>query len=154
MPSAIKCADSRKSGSGANLLHGSDLPKKQMQQQLKIVSAREAPANFSSPMILDIEEVIPGKTGLALNATNTRIMAELIGDNFFEWPGALITVAKVPQRNPKTGEQTWGLIVTEARKYRGRQAAAAATPKKGKGKKVAAVTEKHIRPDLETYDII
>jgi len=149
MPSAIKCADSRKSGSGANLLHGSDLPKKQIQQQLKIVSAREAPPNFSSPMILDIEEIpaFPGKTGLALNATNTRIMAELLGDDFFEWPGALFTVAKVPQRNPKTGEQTWGLVVTEARKYRSHQAAAAVTPKKGKGKKIAATSTEHTIPD-------
>jgi hypothetical protein len=144
MPSATKCADSRKSGSGANLLHGSDLPKKQMQQQLKIVSAREAPPNFGSPMILDIEEIpaFPGKTGLALNATNTRIMAELLGDDFFEWPGSIFTASKVPQRNPTTGVQTWGLVISEARKYRERQAAAV-TPKKGKGKKVAAVTAKH-----------
>jgi hypothetical protein len=62
----------------------------------------------------------------------------MLGDDFFEWPGALITVSKVPQRNPKTGEQTWGLVVSDARKYRGSQAKIASVKAPKKIKKSAA----------------
>lgn len=112
MPSARELADARGGGGGANLLHGADVKKPQI--EVTIVAAREAPATFKSPIILDIEEVIPGKTAIALNVTNTRALAEMLGDDFYKWPGAKVTFARVPQRNPQTNVQTWGLAVVAA----------------------------------------
>lgn len=121
MPSAKKLADSKGGGGGESLLHGSDFPKGSPTLQVKIIAAREAPVNFKSPLILDIEEKVPGKTALALNVTNTRALADLLGDDYFDWPGATITITRVPTRNPSTGEQAWGISVTDAQPFRGKR---------------------------------
>ena len=127
MPSATQAAAARGGGS-QNLLHGSDLPDKMRQIQIKIVEAREAPEQFRSALILEFEELkaIPGKTAFALNSTNTQILAEMLGDNYDGWPGAIIMLTRVAQRNPQTNQATWGLAVTDARGYH--------SPKKAKGK--------------------
>lgn len=118
MPSATETAKRRGGGSGANLLHGSDLPEKQRSIEVRISGAREAPANFNSCLILDIEEVLDGRGAFPLNQTNTKTLSDMLGDNYDEWGGSLVTLTKVAQRNPQTGEQTWGLAVTDAKPYR------------------------------------
>lgn len=125
MPSATKAAAERGGGS-QNLLHGSDLPEKMRQIQIKIVEAREAPKTFRSAIILEFEELkaLPGKTALALNTTNTQILAETLGDDYDGWPGAIVMLTRVAQRNPQTGQATWGMAVTDARGYQ--------SPKKAK----------------------
>lgn len=120
MPSATKLADQKGGGSGANLIHGSDLKKTTL--TVRVQAAREAPQTFSSPVILDIEEPdgLPGKQAVALNATNTRTLAEILGDEIDDWAGATVTFTRIKQRNPKTGDETWGLAVTDAKPYKSR----------------------------------
>ena len=83
---------------------------------MKIKEAREAPDGFASPVILDLaEEVFPGKTAFPLNITNTRALVELLGDDYDQWAGATVTLAKVAVNNPQTGQSTWGLRVIDAK---------------------------------------
>jgi len=124
MPSASQLADS-KGGGSKNLLRGSDLPTKMREVTVRVLEAREAPEGFNSPLILDLDgEPIPGKSAVPLNITNTRALAQLLGDDYSKWAGSQVTFAKIPSRNPQTGAQTWGLRVVEAK------------PSKGKAKKV------------------
>lgn len=116
MPSATEAAKERSKGS-SNLLRASDLPAKTRELTVKVKEARKAPDGFGSPLILDLDgEVVPGKSAIPLNITNTRALAELLGDDYSEWEGASVTVTRVPTRNPQDGTNTWGLRVVDARR--------------------------------------
>lgn len=113
MGSATKAATSR--STSEPLLKGVDLKKSELSVTVFVVGAREAPATWNSPIILDIEEN-HGFKAMALNKTNTRKLAEMISDDFEEWVGYEITLAKVRVNDPSTGGMTDGLEVEAARK--------------------------------------
>jgi hypothetical protein len=68
-----------KGGTSTPILRGSDLPPKTAQIVVKCVDIRDPGPRFRSPLVMDIEPV-KGKGTIALNATNTRKLAELLGD--------------------------------------------------------------------------
>ncbi len=114
MPSANDAASKRK-GQVGNLLKGSDLGKNENTVTVFVNRAREAPAGWGSPMVLDIAEV-HGCTALALNKTNVKRLSEIIGDDYGEWAGYDITFTRVRVMNPSTNGQAWGLEVEGAKK--------------------------------------
>jgi len=97
------------------LLHGSDLSAKQSFITVTCTGIRPAPDGFNSPAIMDFEPVkIKEKEfgAIALNKSNIRAIKELVGDIDVDDLYAEVTFTKVPVRNPKTGEETWGLRIT------------------------------------------
>ena len=114
MASASKAASSR-GGEGGKLLKGSDLTNKESSTTVFVIAVREAPEEWQSPLVMDIEEN-HGCTAIALNKTNIRKLSELIDDNYDLWPGYEITFAKVRTHNPKTGAPVNGLEVESAKK--------------------------------------
>lgn len=63
------------------MLHGQDIPHGVSQITIKILELREAPRNFNSPFILDLDEPLPvaGRSSIAINITNLRSLATLCG---------------------------------------------------------------------------
>jgi len=51
---------------GPPMLHGSDLPASVSRVTVLIRELREAPSNFNSPAIVDLEEEVYGKMALAV----------------------------------------------------------------------------------------
>src|SRR5580698_8780513 len=98
-----------------NLLKGSDLPLKTEKINIVCTGVREAPAGFNSPFIMEIEEMF-NKTDWAVNQTNTGALVTLIGDDYEKWHGHVIELTKYITTNPKLKSQSWGLIVTGAKK--------------------------------------
>jgi hypothetical protein len=66
---------------GPPMLHGSDLPQKVNSVTITVRELREAPANFNSPAIIDLAEPVYGKEAFAVNMTNLRRLAALVGFN-------------------------------------------------------------------------
>lgn len=116
MPSATDTSTKR-GGSGDNLLKGSDLPQKTAKIKVVCVDVRESPEEFSSPLIMEIEEVY-GKSNWALNKTNIKALVSLIDDDYEKWSGHEIELTKFITRNPTSKQQAWGLSVTGATKLR------------------------------------
>lgn len=114
MPSASKAAATR-SGGSAPLLKGSDLTNREASITVFVIGAREAPDEWQSSLILDIEET-HGKGAIALNKTNVGHLSEMIDDDYSRWPGYEVTFAKTKTRNPKTGLIGAGLEVESAKK--------------------------------------
>jgi hypothetical protein len=113
MPSATAAKEGRK-GDTIPLLKGSDFPLKTKSVKIKILDAREAPSEFSSPMILDIEETF-GRGAMPVNKTNLNNLVDMLGDDYAKWKGHTITVETTLVRNPKTKQNTRGILVTDAK---------------------------------------
>ena len=114
MASATKTA-SKRGGDGATLLKGSMLPKSVNKITVFVHGAREAPEEWKSPFVLDIDE-IHGAAAMALNKTNVKRMVALCGDDFEKWGGYDLTLIKVRTNNPTTGAAAWGLEIDGAKK--------------------------------------
>jgi len=125
MASAMKTA-AKRGGESGKLLKGSDLGKSENSITVFVNQAREAPAGWGSPMVLDIAE-IHGCTALALNKTNIKRIAELIDDDYENWAGHEITFSRVRVMNPQTNNPAYGLEADSARKSKRK-------PEKVKGK--------------------
>jgi hypothetical protein len=63
------------------MLRGQDVPQGITQIIIKIKELREAPKNFKSPFIIDLDEPLPvaGRAALAINITNLKALATLLG---------------------------------------------------------------------------
>jgi len=63
---------------GPPMLRGQDLPKSVNSVKIKVATLREAPSNFKSPAIIDLEEPVHGREAFAVNITNLRALAVLL----------------------------------------------------------------------------
>jgi hypothetical protein len=106
-------------GGGPPMLHGSDLNKSEMSVKIKIKELREAPKNFNSPAIIDLADAIHEKQAFAVNITNLRALAELVGLTGDEAEfakvaekvkGKTFTLYKSMVNNPKTNKMTFSLF--------------------------------------------
>lgn len=114
MASATKTAKAR-GGEGGKLLKGSDVPKSKQNVTVFVNSVREAPVEWGSPLVMDIDEIYEC-TALALNKTNIKHLVEKIGDDYDEWGGHEVTFVKTRVTNPNTGEAVTGLEVESVKK--------------------------------------
>ena len=99
----------------AGILHGSDLPRNRREITLHITGVREAPPDWSSPVVLDFDDQF-GKGTLPLNKTNVRSLGELCTESFGSDDlelliGHDIVFQKVSVNNPSTGAMSDGLRV-------------------------------------------
>jgi len=115
MASVKKILDERGGPGGGKLLKGSDLGRSENSITVFVNRARVAPAGWGSPMVLDIVEV-HGCTALALNKTNSKRLAEMIGDDPDEWAGHEVTFSRVRVTNPQTNGPAYGLEVDSVKK--------------------------------------
>jgi len=115
MASATKTTKARGGGEGGKLLKGSDIPKSKQNVVVFVNSVREAPEEWGSPLVMDIEEVYEC-TALALNKTNVKHLVTMIGDDYDEWAGYEVTFTKVRVTNPQTGQSVTGLEVESVKK--------------------------------------
>ena len=106
-------------GGGPPMLHGSDLNKSETTCKIKVKELREAPKNFNSPAIIDLAEPVHEKEAFAVNITNLRALAELVGlpgdDADFakiaeKVKGKTFTLYKSMVNNPKTNKMTFSLF--------------------------------------------
>lgn len=108
---------------GPPMLHGSDLPAKQNSITVKCKELREAPSNFKSPCIMDFEKpAIADRACMAVNLTNLRILARLVGFSEDEaetadfdviakkCQGKKFTLVKALVNNPKINKMTPSLF--------------------------------------------
>jgi hypothetical protein len=114
MVSATKAAASR-GGAERPLLKGSDLKKSEATVTVFVHAVREAPDEWRSSLVMDIEET-HGCTAVALNKTNVKRLVSLIGDDYEEWAGYEVTFAKVRVTNPTTRQPAVGLEVETVKK--------------------------------------
>lgn len=64
---------------GPPLLHGSDVPDKKKSFKVTVKLIRESPENFRSPAIMEFESPVFERDAMALNITNLRRIAILVG---------------------------------------------------------------------------
>lgn len=110
----------KKSGDGIPLLHGSDLGKKEKSITIKIKDLREAPNNFSSIAIIDLDGEVYGKGAWGVNKTNMRALMEKFGfDEEMEFStvaaklrGKKLTLSKVMVNDPKQKKMVPSLFVS------------------------------------------
>ena len=106
-------------GGGPPMLHGSDLLKSETSCKIKVKEIREAPKNFNSPAIIDLAEPVHEKEAFAVNITNLRALAALVGfaDDEADFSkvaekvkGKTFTLYKSMVNNPKTNKMTFSLF--------------------------------------------
>lgn len=114
MPSASKARKDRASGENGELLKGSSLGKAK-ECVIYITGVREAPDEFRSPLIVEIEEQF-GCTSWAPNATAIKALEEQIDDNYDKWIGYEVTLGTYPTTNPQTKQKALGLMVDSCKK--------------------------------------
>ena len=124
MASATKAAASR-GGAERPLLKGSDLKKSEQTVTVFVHAVREAPEEWRSSLVMDIEET-HGCTAIALNKTNVKRLALLIGDDYETWAGYEVTFTKVRVNNPTTHMPAIGLEVDTVKKSKRKPKPAAA----------------------------
>jgi hypothetical protein len=97
---------------GAPLLKGSDVPKNVNSIKVKVTAVREAPKNFQSPIIIDIQEMY-GKSAMALNKTSCQALADRYDDDLEKLVGKTVQFWIALQNNPKSGKLTRSLTAVE-----------------------------------------
>lgn len=109
-------------GGGPPMLHGSDLNAREQTVKIKVKELREAPKNFNSPAIIDLAEPVHEKQAFAVNITNLRALAELMGFKLGEGDevdfdalaakvrGKTLTLYRSMVNNPKTNKMTHSLF--------------------------------------------
>lgn len=115
MASATKTARGRGENKFAALLKGSDIPNSKQSITVFVNSVREAPEQWASPLVMDIEEQY-NCGAIALNKTNVKALVEKIGDDYEEWAGYEVTFMKTRVTNPSTGMPAVGLEVESVKK--------------------------------------
>lgn len=117
MPSAIEAARSSGGGSG-KILKGQHLydakPKRLAEVTVTFEVVRDPGPQFNSPLIADFSIPCLDQDCVALNKTNCRRLALLLGDDYGKWAGAKVTFERVLTKNPSTKQQAMGLMVVSA----------------------------------------
>jgi hypothetical protein len=117
--SSFKNAFKQKGVEGPPLLHGTDIPKGKNSVTIIVKELREAPDNFGSIAIIDLEKPVHGCEAWAVNKTNVKALLEKFGlDEDAEFStlaklikGKKITLAVVAVNNPQTRKMTRSLFV-------------------------------------------
>lgn len=117
---SLKEQFAKKSGDAVPLLHGSDLPAKVSSVMIKVKDLREAPDNFASIGIIDLDGEIFGKGAWAVNKTNMRALMEKFGfDDDMEFSavaskirGKKLTLSKVMVNDPKQKKMVPSLFIS------------------------------------------
>lgn len=117
---SIKDQFTKKSGDAVPLLHGSDLGKNEASVVIKVKDLREAPDNFQSIAIIDLDGDVKGKGAWAVNKTNMRALMEKYGiDEDAEFAsvaaklrGKKITLSKVMVNDPKQKKMVPSLFIS------------------------------------------
>jgi hypothetical protein len=110
----------KKAGDAVPLLHGSDLPAKVSSVVIKVKDVREAPDNFASIAIIDLDGEVYGKGAWAVNKTNMRAIMEKYGideDAEFsavasKFRGKKLTLSKVMVNDPKQKKMVPSLFIS------------------------------------------
>lgn len=97
---------------GGELLKGSNLPAKVNSITVFVHRVREAPDEWKSGFLADIDEV-HGCTAFALNKTNVNYLIDECGDDFDKWGGYHWTLEKTSVTNPQTHAAAVGLAITK-----------------------------------------
>lgn len=79
MGKSIADVKSERGIGGPPMLRGQDIPKSVNKVKIKIKELREAPSSFKSPFIIDLAEPVHEREAFAVNITNLRALAELVG---------------------------------------------------------------------------
>jgi hypothetical protein len=117
---SLKEQFNKKSGDAVPLLHGSDLPAKSSSVTIKVKDVREAPDNFASIAIIDLDGDVFGKGAWAVNKTNMRALIEKFGfdmDDEFSFiasklRGKKLTLSKVMVNDPKQKKMVPSLFIS------------------------------------------
>lgn len=64
---------------GPPMLRGQDVPRSVSKLKIKVKELREAPQSFKSPFIIDLAEPVHEREAFAVNITNLRALATLVG---------------------------------------------------------------------------
>lgn len=114
MPSATEAARSR-GGQSGKILKGQHLydakPKRLSEVTVTFKEVRDPGPQFNSPLIADLATPCLDQESVALNKTNVKRLASLLGDDYAEWAGAKVTLERILTNNPQTKTQAMGLIV-------------------------------------------
>lgn len=107
-------------GGGPPMLHGSDLKRAEVSVKIKVKELREAPKNFGSPAIIDLEESVCDREAFAVNVTNLNTLAGLCGlpdDGSADFSsiasrckGKTFTLHKIMVNNPKEKKMVYSLF--------------------------------------------
>jgi hypothetical protein len=97
---------------GHSLLTGSDVPDGTKSITIQISDAREAPDGFGAPLIIDFKKPQFTKASWAVNKTNVKALAKLLGDDEKSWLGKQVKLEIISVRNPQTGEIVPSLAVS------------------------------------------
>ena len=79
MGKSIADVKSERGIGGPPMLRGQDVPKSVTSLKIKVKELREAPANFKSPFIIDLDSPVHDREAFAVNITNLRALATLVG---------------------------------------------------------------------------
>ena len=121
MASAKEAAAAKK-GEGAQLLRGEHIPKKMHSGfDMHITEVREAPTDWTGIFVIEFKPIkgLPnaddGKpfSAWAANKSNTKIIAELLGDDTEDWKGKKIRLVTVFTRNPQSNKIVPSLAVID-----------------------------------------
>ena len=118
MGKSVEDMRKERGGGGPPMLHGTDLNKSEYSVKIKVKELREAPKTFNSPAIIDLAEPIHEKLSFAVNITNLKALAEILGfdgDADFDAlsakaKGKTLTLYKTMTNNPKTNKMTYSLF--------------------------------------------
>lgn len=77
-----------------------------------ILECRNSPRGFGAPFIIDFDnDVLPGIHSWPCNMTETRRLAQLIGDDMDKWEGWGLVLDVTRANNPKTDREVDSLTV-------------------------------------------
>lgn len=95
------------------LLHGSDLIAAGKRAIAGVIlSARQSPANFNAPYIIDFDtDILPEISSWPCNMTQTRKLAMMINDETEKWVGWGLVLHLTTANNPKTNRDVASLEV-------------------------------------------
>ena len=104
--------ESRKTGQSGELLKGSDVPAGTKTVTIVVAEMREAPEDFSAPLIIVFEKPVYGKKAWAVNRTNLKQIIKHFGEDTTKLVGKKIKLELISVRNPQTGEIVPSLAVS------------------------------------------
>lgn len=71
-------------------------------------------SQFDNRIVIDFTEPVAGEcTALPLNTTNHKRLRRMFGNSWQEWYGKNIELRRYMTRNPKTGEDTYGIYIED-----------------------------------------
>jgi len=114
MPSATEAARAKGGSGNGKILRGEHLYNAKPRVESVTVTfsqVRDPGPMFNSPLIAEFDATVLDQDCMALNKTNIRKLASVLGDDYSKWAGAVCEVARAMVNNPSTGKQAWGLII-------------------------------------------